>query len=88
MICEDCYSEHLAYFACCIANKANKLVKKWEIGRDCIELQREIQLLTVFLEQLRCIDISTSGNVTTCITEDQICDMVEYFKDKCKDCCT
>ncbi len=83
MICQDCYSNHLAYFACCIADKASKLAIKWQKGEDCLTLEREIELLTVFLEQLRCIDIN--GN--TCLTEDEICAMVEYVKDACKNCC-
>jgi hypothetical protein len=68
-----------------MGDKAEKIATNWKIGVDCVTTQQELMFEEIVVSYLACIDVTELEN--ECLTEDEICEMIQYMMETCKNCC-
>jgi len=85
-ITQTCKDDYVAYFACKINTLADKYETSLDLGSDCADTYLFQLEVAIALNEILCsIDIEEEY----CLTNDQVCDIVEklkYILNKCCNC--
>jgi len=81
---QDCISDWVAHFACKIAVLSDKYETALSIGSECTdEYLFHLQLAIIFNEILCSINLEEES----CLTEEQICELIDKLKYTLKNPC-
>lgn len=77
MLDNTCLQSYVAYFACKINTLADKYETSLDLGSDCADTYLFQLEVAIALNEILCsIDIEEES----CLTNDQVCDIVEKLK--------
>jgi len=76
-ITQSCKNDYVAYFACKIATLSDKYETALNVGSTCAETYLFQLEVAIALNEILCsIDVDTED----CITNDQICELIDKIK--------
>ena len=76
-ITQDCKDKYVANYACRIATLSDTYLNALNVGSDCTEQYLFQFQLSIALNEILCsIDIETES----CLSQDQICELIDKIK--------